>query len=148
MAKKVWDPARSPGYYFTHIARGLNRVGELRLRDLGFAMAQLPVLTALKDGSKLSQGALARWARVEQPTMAQLLARMERDGHIRREPDPQDGRASLVSLTQEALAKLPAGRAVLQRGSEEAVRGLTRDEIDALLGLLVRILANVEAMEG
>lgn len=31
--------------------------------------------------------------------MAQLIARMERDGIVRREPDPRDGRSSLVFLT-------------------------------------------------
>jgi DNA-binding MarR family transcriptional regulator len=31
---------------------------------------------------------LARWAKVEQPSMAQLLARMEREGLIMREADP------------------------------------------------------------
>ena len=32
--------------------------------------------------------------------MAQMLVRMERDGLIRRAPDPADGRSSLVSLTE------------------------------------------------
>lgn len=147
MARPAWDPMKSPGHYVSRIARGLTRIGDVRLRELGFATAQLPVLTALQDGARLSQSELARWAGVEQPTMAQLLARMERDGHIRREPDPRDGRSSLVSLTDEALAKLPAGRAVLQRGNEEAVRGLSRDEVATLVRLLSRVLANVEAME-
>ncbi|MBB2200653.1 winged helix-turn-helix transcriptional regulator [Gluconacetobacter tumulisoli] len=139
---------KTPGHYISRIARGFARAGDARLGAVGFATAQLPVLTALKDGAKLSQAELARWARVEQPTMAQLLARMERDGIIRREPDPRDRRSSLVSLTAQAQARLPAGRAILAQGNRDATRGMTDDEVDTLVTLLRRVLANVEAMEG
>ena len=142
------DAMATPGHYFSRIARGLARVGDARLRPLGFASAQLPVLTALKDGARLSQGELARWARVEQPTMAQLLARMERDGMIRREPDPDDRRSSLVSLTEAARDRLPAGREILRQGNREATRGLSDQEVETLIGLLRRVLANVEEMDG
>ncbi|MFA6115719.1 MAG: MarR family transcriptional regulator [Sphingomonas sp.] len=138
---------RTPGHYFSRIARGMARVGDTRLREIGFATAQLPVLTALKDGARRSQTELAQWAKVEQPTMAQLLARMERDGIIRREPDPGDRRSSLVSLTEDAIARLPAGRAILEQGNREATRGLSAVEVDTLLDLLRRVLANVEAMD-
>lgn len=138
---------RTPGHYFSRITRGLTRVGDSRLRPLGFATAQLPVLSVLKDVARMSQGELARLIRVEQPTMAQLLARMERDGLIRREPDPSDRRSSLVSLTEKALAKLPAGREVLIRGNRDATSGLSADEVEALIGLLRRVLENVEAMD-
>ncbi|TGX50294.1 MarR family transcriptional regulator [Sphingomonas gei] len=147
MGEDDWDPLRHPGHYFSRISRGLTRVGDGRLRELGFATAQLPVLAALKDGARLSQSELARWAKVEQPTMAQMLSRMERDGLIRREPDPEDRRSSLVSLTEIALERLPAGRAVLRQGNADMTKGLSRDEVDALISLLRRVLANVEALE-
>lgn len=142
-----WEPLRHPGHYFSRIARGLSRIGDARLRDLGFATAQLPVLTALKDGDRLSQTELARWAKVEQPTMAQMLARMERDGLVKREADPRDRRSSLISLTDEALARLPAGRAVLRQGNADITKGLSSQEVDTLVSLLKRVLANIEALE-
>ena len=95
----------------------------------------------------MSQTELARWAKVEQPTMAQMLARMERDGVIRREPDPRDRRGSLVSLTKQARSRLPAGRAILRQGNAEMTKGLSVPEVETLIGLLRRVLANVEAME-
>lgn len=147
MSDEEWDPFSHPGHYFSRIARGLTRVGDARLRELGFATAQLPVLTALKDGARLSQIDLARWAKVEQPTMAQMLTRMERDGLIKREPDPNDRRSSLVSLTQPALARLPAGRAVLRQGNADMTKGLSEQEVATLISLLRRVLDNVEALE-
>jgi MarR family transcriptional regulator for hemolysin len=147
MAQNPWDPMATPGHYISRIARGLARVGDARLRDLGFATAQLPVLTALKEGARLSQTELARWAKVEQPTMAQLLSRMERGGLIRREPDPADRRSSLISLTEEALAKLPAGRAILEQGNKDATQGMSADEVKTMIALLRRVLVNVEVMD-
>lgn len=142
----IWSPMRTPGHYFSRIARGLARIGDARLKPLGFATAQLPVLTALKERA-MSQSELARWAKVEQPTMAQLLARMERDGIVERTPDPRDKRSSLVSLTKAAQSKLAAGRQVLIDGNRDAMQGLSPQEVDTLVGLLERVLANVEALE-
>jgi DNA-binding MarR family transcriptional regulator len=147
MTVDVWHADKMPGHYFSRIARGIARIGDARLRALGFATAQLPVLTALKDGARLSQGELARWAKVEQPTMAQLLSRMERDGIVRREPDPADRRSSLISLTDRARANLPAGREILIRGNADMTKGLSDAEVSTLLSLLERVLANIEAME-
>ena len=146
MGDADWDPLAAPGHYFSRIARGLTRVGDARLRGLGFATAQLPVLSMLKDGAARSQTELARLAKVEQPTMAQLLARMERDGLIRREPDPSDRRSSLIALTDAARAKLPAGQAVLKQGNAEMTRGLSPEEVSTLVALLRRVLVNVDAM--
>jgi MarR family transcriptional regulator for hemolysin len=147
MSEDKWDPLAHPGHYLSRISRGLTRVGDTRLRSIGLATAQLPVLSMLRDGAQLSQTELARRAQVEQPSMAQLLARMERDGLVKRTPDPNDRRSSLISLTEEAERRLPAGRAVLRQGNAEMTQGLTRAEVDQLVGLLRRVLFNVEAMD-
>jgi MarR family transcriptional regulator for hemolysin len=56
------------------------------------------VLVALQDGRASTQRDLARFAKIEQqPPMAQMLARMKRDGLIQRAPDPADGRSSRIS---------------------------------------------------
>ena len=147
MAESEWHGDKMPGHYFSRIARGMVRVGDARLKTLGFASAQLPVLSALSEGQSLSQTELARRANVEQPTMAQTLARMERDGIIRRARDPNDRRSSLVSLTDQARARIPAGRAILVQGNKDVTCGLSEGEIATLMGLLRRVLANVEALE-
>jgi len=147
MAIEEWDPLSKPGHYISRISRSLTRIGDVRLRDLGFATGQLPVLAALKDGRRMSQAELARWAKVEQPSMAQLLNRMERDGLIGREPDPADRRSSLVHLTDKAQQRLPAGQAVLRQGNDEMTQGMSPEEVALLVSLLGRLLENVEEME-
>ncbi len=75
--------------------------------------------------------------------MAQLLARMERDGLVQREPDPSDGRSSLISLTDHAMSLLAPGRRVLSQGNREALAGFDQSEIDLLVSMLRRVIANV-----
>lgn len=138
------DLFRTPGHLINRLSRLSLRWTDERFHPLGLAAAQMPVLYALKDGASMTQTELAKLARIEQPTMAQLLARMERDGLIRRTANPQDKRSSLISLTPLALKKLPSARAVLVQGNKEALRGLTDREIETLSRLLRRVLQNLD----
>jgi MarR family transcriptional regulator for hemolysin len=145
MGDDRWNPMATPGHHISRAARAMARLGDARLKPLGMSTGQLPVLVALKDGAKLSQRELARWAKVEQPTMAQMLARMERDGLIQREPDLEDGRSSLISLTETARARQGAARQILTAGNAAAVRGFSPDEVETLLSLLKRVIDNIDA---
>src|SRR6201989_2142872 len=101
------DVLSTPGHLISLAARGFARLSETRLKPLGFGVGHLPVLVALREGRASTQRDLARFAKIEQPPMAQMLARMERDGLIRRTPDPADGRSSRVTLTKAAKRRLP-----------------------------------------
>lgn len=142
-----WEPLGKPGHLINRAARAFARIGEARLQPHGFGVGHLPVLVALKDDDALSQKELARFARIEQPSMAQMLARMERDALIKRAPDPTDGRSRLITLTEGALARLPAVRDVLVEGNREALDGFSEAEAVTLAALLLRLLANLERME-
>ena len=76
--------------------------------------------------------------------MAQMLARMERDGLIRRAPDPADGRSSRITLTKAAEARLPDAVATLLRGNHEVLRDFTDEEARLLVALLTRLIANLD----
>jgi MarR family transcriptional regulator, transcriptional regulator for hemolysin len=117
---------------------------DARLRPLGFAMSQLPVLRALADGSALPQKELVRLARVEQATMAEMLARMERGGVVERQPNPDDGRGTLVSLTRQSRKRLPRAKEVLVEADEAALDGFSDAERALLRELLQRLVRNLE----
>ena len=138
------DALSTPGHLIALAARGFARLSEQRLKPLGFGVGHLPVLVALKEGQAGTQRDLARFARIEQPSMAQMLGRMERDGLIRRAPSTADGRSSLVTLTSEAEARLPAALDVLLQGNSEALDGFTKEEEAQLAALLRRMIANLD----
>ena len=103
------DVLSTPGHLISLAARGFARLSEARLKPLGFGVGHLPVLVALQDGRASTQRDLARFAKIEQPPMAQMLARMERDGLIQRTPDPADGRMQ-PHHTDGGRKSAPAGR--------------------------------------
>jgi MarR family transcriptional regulator for hemolysin len=134
----------TPGHLISLAARVFERLSELRLKPLGFGVGYLPVLVAVRQGKAQSQRDLARFARVEQPSMAQMLARMERDELIRRTPDPEDGRSSRISLTEIANARLPEACEVLFQGNREVLSDFSDEEAAQLVTLLKRLIKNLD----
>jgi MarR family transcriptional regulator for hemolysin len=145
---KKLEVLATPGHLISLAARGFARLSEARLKPLGFGVGHLPVLVALRDGRASTQRDLARFAKIEQPPMAQMLARMERDGLIARTPDPDDGRSSRITLTKVAEARLPEAIAVLLKGNREALRGFSDKETGLLIELLTRLIANLDRIAG
>lgn len=142
------DVLSTPGHLISLAARGFTRLSEARLKPLGFGVGQLPVLVALRDGEADTQRDLARFAKTEQPPMAQMLARMERDGLISRTTDPADRRSSRIVLTEAARARMPDAVDTLLRGNQEALNGFTNEETQQLVALLTRLIANLDELAG
>jgi MarR family transcriptional regulator, transcriptional regulator for hemolysin len=134
----------TPGHLISLAARGFSRLSEARLKPLGFGVGHLPVLVALRDGRASTQRDLALFAKIEQPPMAQMLARMERDGLIRRALDPTDARVRRITLTKAAEARLPDALAVLLQGNREVLHDFTAEEVRLLVDLLTRLIANLD----
>jgi MarR family transcriptional regulator for hemolysin len=134
----------SVSLWINRASRALTRLQDNRIRPLGFGMSQMPVLHALQGGAALTQKELASHAGVEQPSMAQLLGRMERDGVVERVPNPDDGRGSLISLERAARARLPEAKELLIDTERDALAGFSAKEKELLLGFLQRVVHNVE----
>ncbi len=138
------DVLLTPGHLISVAARGFARLSEARLKPSGFGVGYLPALIALENGQAETQRDLARIVRIEQPSMAQMLVRMERDGLIRRTPDPSDGRSSRIVLTKAAIANLSDACAVLFEGNREALAGFSEEEAGQFVTLLSRLIANLD----
>lgn len=133
----------SAGYLTNWAARLFVRAIERRIT--GGNAGPMPVFFALIGGSSLTQKDLAVWAAVEQPTMANTLARMERDGLIVRAADPDDKRSSLISLTRlgRERAKEAFGAAMIV--NELALSGLKPAERAPFLEMLHRVVTALDA---
>lgn len=64
------------------------------------------VLSDLERAGPARVSELAQQQRVAQPSMTALVQRLEGEGWVSRGPDPEDGRATLVSPTEAGLAAL------------------------------------------
>ncbi|MEF9980549.1 MAG: MarR family transcriptional regulator [Glutamicibacter sp.] len=81
-----------------------------RAAGQGRSVTAWRVLTTLDRLGPQRVGDLAIEQRVAQPTMTGLVIRMENDQLVQRQPDPGDGRASLVSLTGDGKEAIEAYR--------------------------------------
>lgn len=140
-----WAPETIATFWINQASRLLMRTFEQRLRPLNFGMAYLPVAIALEEKGDMQQKQLADYASVEQPTMAALLVRMERDGLIVRKPHPVDKRSSYISLTRQARVTLPQVKESLFDVVEQATSGMSDEECSALVSSLQRMIKNLEA---
>ncbi|KGT96075.1 MarR family transcriptional regulator [Erwinia typographi] len=139
-----WAPETIATFWINQASRLLMRTFEQRLRPLNFGMAYLPVAIALEEKGDMQQKQLADYASVEQPTMAALLVRMERDGLIVRKPHPVDKRSSYISLTRQARVTLPQVKESLFDVVEQATNGMSDEECSALVSSLQRMIKNLE----
>jgi homoprotocatechuate degradation regulator HpaR len=73
------------------------------LREHGLSDQQWRVLRVLGEHGTVETGRVAREAFILGPSLTGVLARMERDGLVRRERDPADQRRSVVEATAKGL---------------------------------------------
>jgi DNA-binding MarR family transcriptional regulator len=143
-----FEKNRSAGYLVNLLARKFARGLAARLAPLGLTIGTFPALLELWDEDGLTQKDLVMRLDIEQATMANTLARMERDGLVIRKKDASDGRAQRIWLTDRARSLRAA--AVGAAGVENAVRlaGLSKAEIDQFLDLIWRMIRTEEDQSG
>ncbi|UXN74455.1 MarR family transcriptional regulator [Devosia sp. A8/3-2] len=137
----------SAGYMTNLAGRLFLRELERQLAPIGLTPAHMPVLLALEKGEALTQKTLAERARVEQPTMAATLNRMERDGLVERRVNPWDGRSMLVQLTPLAREKLPSVERAATALNTLVLDQLLPDERVQYFALLRKVISVLEAQE-
>ena len=135
----------SLGYQIGLLGRLYDRRLQDMLKEFGVAPGQFAPLVMLFEQDGLTQAELCRRINVEQPTMANTLQRMERDGLIRRKSDTTDKRRALVYLTpraREIQAKvMESARAV----SNQTVKGLSAGDQEDMFSLVARMVENLKA---
>lgn len=98
----AFDRMDSATYLSSLLAKSFSRALQERGQKLGFAPGQFPVLLELWSEEGLTQKQLLDRLDIEQATMANTLARMERDGLVLRKKHPTDKRAQQIFLTVKA----------------------------------------------
>lgn len=125
--RRQWRGSGSLGNLLRDPALAINEIVSERLAELGyegFRTAHGTIGQHIADGgSRVTE--LAQLAQVSKPTVVYLVNDLERLGYVERVPDPADGRAKLVRMTERG--------AEAQRAGTEIVRQIERDW-SALLG--------------
>ncbi|MCJ8149218.1 MULTISPECIES: MarR family winged helix-turn-helix transcriptional regulator [Shinella] len=138
-----FDRTASAAYLANLLAKAASRALQARADGAGFAPGQLPVLLELWNGDGLTQRELLDRLDIEQATMANTLARMQRDGLISRRRHPSDRRAQLVFLTQRGKALRDTAMTAASQTEDALFQGFRRFERELLLEYMRMLLANL-----
>jgi DNA-binding MarR family transcriptional regulator len=131
----------SLGYLVNRAARLFaGRLGDA-LRPFNIGTAQWAVLMHLWSADGLTQAQLARRIAIEQPTMVRTIDRMERDGLVSRVPDPTDGRASRIMLTEHGTSLRDQLVPLADGVNRDTTSALTSEEVATLRQLLAKLVA-------
>ena len=115
------------------------------LSELGLSVAKYEVLHAIYRDEGLSQQRLARRLLVAKSNVTVLSQRLEADGLIRREQDPDDGRGHCVFLTREGRKLVQQAVKLHADVVKLMAQGLTAQHADALHDIMSRVETNLNA---
>jgi DNA-binding MarR family transcriptional regulator len=122
------------------IAEALKVGATLMVRHLarGTSLTSINVLAALAAEGPSRLTALATATGIAQPAMTQLVGRMDREGLVVRLIDPEDGRATLVAITNAGRALRSERHQSAHERMAELLDRLSADD-QAMLALAMRV---------
>jgi len=104
---------------------------------LGHDRSAMLLLFPLMQGPQ-RPGTLAELSHADPSTISRQVAELVRRGLVRREPDPSDGRASLLAITDAGREVCERVRTLRRELLAAAVAGWTDTELGTLASLLSR----------
>ena len=114
------------------------------LSELGLSVAKYEVLHAIYRDEGQSQQRLARRLLVAKSNVTVLAQRLEADGLIRRERDPEDGRGHCVFLTDTGQELVEQAVRVHADVVELMAKDLTGQQAEILDAIMSRAEENLD----
>jgi DNA-binding MarR family transcriptional regulator len=118
-----------------------------RLVAAGLEDARVPhthVTAYIKaDGSRLTE--LAAQSRMTLPAMSELVDDLQRLGIVERRPDPSDGRAKLICLTDSGWQAMRTARGILDDLEREYAQLVGAERFEAAAQTLDELLRALDA---
>jgi MarR family transcriptional regulator for hemolysin len=143
------DPylTRSLGFVLADVSRLMRRRFDARAREIGLTRAQWRVLSQLRRREGINQTALAEIMEIEPISLGRHIDRLVDKDFVERRADPRDRRAWRLYLKPEVQPVLDRLRAVSNANRKEVLEGIPEAESEALVDTLLKIKANLTALE-
>ena len=106
------------------------------MQRIGLFHSQAPLIFYLMANPTSNQREIAHKLHVTPATINVMVKRMEKNGWLTREADPQDGRVTLISLSdkgQEIVKEVNKGMNQVETELTEGMSDAERNMLDALL---------------
>ena len=132
-------------------ANMLHKTGTKAVESEGLTTQQWAVLGALSrpdTQNGISMGDLARFLMVSRQNLSGLISRMERDGHVRSDPDGRDRRSRLVTMTESGRQVwLEQAVPKIRVFYEQALEGFSNSDLTHTVHYLLKLLDNMKQID-
>ncbi|UXL40449.1 MarR family transcriptional regulator [Pseudomonas fragi] len=116
-------PSESPGFRLWRDFLDWQRQLNARLKPLGLTQPQFAILAVsgwlTREGEQITQHGIASFTGMDRMHISQIISRLEKDGLIGKQTNPQDQRANLVSLSEEGHHRLCTAMPVVEAFDRE-----------------------------
>ncbi|MDX3244967.1 MarR family transcriptional regulator [Streptomyces sp. ME18-1-4] len=124
--------------YLSTRARQHDRL--MTLAGVPLDRAAVALLRQVADSEPLRPGELAQRLGVEASHVTRTVQQLQKSGYVTRVPDPQDGRAQRIELTEAGRAAIDRVRDAGARGMQLALSDWSPEELGRLATLFHRMV--------
>ncbi len=124
------------GKSLSMLYRTMNVETNTLLAPLGLTTPKVTFLFCIHDHNEMTQAEIGRELNLDRSSVAKMLDRLEKDDLIKKEVNPKDVRAYLVSLTDKGAELVPKAREIQREWFDSWLPNLTDFERKSLYELL------------
>ena len=126
----------------------MHRLMTRMLRQYDVSPMQCRTLTFLHEAEcEVNQRMLEKHLMVKPSTASGIVGRLEEKGLLRRQTSDRDGRCRILALTDSGRQFYEQFRTIAQQVNQQAERGLSPQETETLLRLLLRVADNLSGTQ-
>jgi len=132
---------------FASVFLRLTRLLDKRMAREGASLARTRVLLMIQRRGAVKATEIAELFGLAPGTVTDTLDGMERQGLIRREPDPKDRRAKRIVITDTGRQAVAATEPIRRELTGQVIGSLDSEEREALARILAKLDAAVTGVE-
>ena len=143
----TYDLKKSPSHLLHRAQQIAANESAAALSAAGITLRQFSVLAALSGNDGVSQSDLVNATGIDRSTLADMVARMERSGLIKRVASKTDKRAKVVSLMAKGKKAYEKALPAVEKADEAIFEALPKTKQSALVAGLTDMVAEADKAE-
>lgn len=137
---KIASLADHLGYWMRQVSNHVSRSFARKLEGMGVTTAEWVLMRVLYDVRSLAPSRVAEELGMTRGAISKLADRLIGKGMLVRTPCPEDGRAQLLSLSEQGRALVPELARLADENDDEFFRDLTEGERSRMEAMLRKIV--------
>ncbi len=133
-------------HYFSVIYRQGKVIHDRGLKKFDLTGHQMRYLRHIDEKPGISQEELAKHLKIDKGAVAKAIKDMADKGYVKKEKNPNDGRAYNLFVTDKAARICVMGRRYLFEFEKSMTRGMTDEELKTFETLLEKVTGNISKM--